>query len=157
MKFYLDLRFTYISYDASVHFASTFTASTEANAKQFFNELISALERKKVDILHSDYFRIDDNSMLESRTLENHAFYLRRSTAKIEIDHYYIENPDQSMSVTENLLQKFYSDKKPVAQLKRKHNLPVIVKNKETRDDIRNDFYYFNLEHLSPKERIDFS
>lgn len=151
MKFYLDVRFIDISFDASVHFATTFTSKTEANADQFFNELILALDRRNVDILHSEYFRIDDNPMLERRTLENHSFYLGKSTAKIEIDHYYIENPNQNMSVTENLLQKFYSNKKPVAELARRHKMPVIVKNRQTRDNIRNDFYYFSLEHLSHK------
>ncbi|MCY1662758.1 hypothetical protein [Chryseobacterium sp. SL1] len=150
MEFYLDLRFIDTNYDASVHFATIYTASTEASAKQFFSELLAALERRKVNIIAKYNDRIDNNPELRKRSLENHNFYLTKSSAHIKIDHYYIEDPDQSMSITENLLQKFYSDKEPVAELARRVNVPVIVKDRQTRDDIRNDFYYFTLEHLTP-------
>ncbi|WP_312391120.1 hypothetical protein [Chryseobacterium sp.] len=153
MEYYLEVRFLDRNYDASIHFATTFTASTEANAQQFFNELISALKRRKVDILNSKYFRIDNDPILKGRTLENHNFYLSRSTASIEIDQYYIEDPDQNMSVTENLLQKFYAGKEPVAEIAKRVNIPVIGKDRQTNDHIRNDIYYFNLEHLSPKSK----
>ncbi|MDR6526194.1 hypothetical protein J2787_001564 [Chryseobacterium rhizosphaerae] len=150
MEYYLEVRFLDRNYNASVHFATTFPTSTEANADQFFNELISALERRKVDILTSSYFRIDNDPKLKIQTLESHESYLKRSTAHIQIDRYDIEDPDQNMSVTENLLQKFYADKKPIAEYTGTVNTPVIVRDKQRGDDIRNDFYYFTLEHLSP-------
>lgn len=151
MEYYLEVRFLDRNYDASIHFATTFTASTEANAEQFFNELISALKRRKVDILNSDHFRIDNNPTLKELTLKNHKLYLSRSTCSIKIDQYYIEDPDQNMSITENLLQKLNVGKKPIAEVARGVNIPVIGKDRQTNDDIRNDVYYFTLEHLSPK------
>ncbi|WP_338376464.1 hypothetical protein [uncultured Flavobacterium sp.] len=152
MEFLLELRFEDIGYNAIIHFMTSFTANDENEAKHFYTELISAFNRRGVVLFPSTYIRIDNNPELRERTYEYHQFYLSRATAKIQIEQFHLENPDQDKSLWDNLVEKFFAGENSTANIGRQYNIPVRVVDKHTRNPIGGEFYYFSVEQLIPKQ-----
>lgn len=152
MEFLIDLRFEDKEYRAIVHFVATFLAKDEDEARLFVDELIAGFKRRGVVIFPSTYKRIDNDLELRERSYEYHQFCLSRATAHIEIEQFYLENPDQNKSLWDNLLEKFFAGENSTASIGRKHNIPVRVMDKETRNPILDEFYYFTVEHLIQKK-----
>ena len=152
MEFLIDLRFEDKGYNAIIHFFATFTAKNETEAAHFYQELIAAFLRRDVIIFPSTYVRIDNDPRLRERTYEYHQFHLSRATAKVKIEQFLMEDPDQNKSLWDNLTEKFFSGENSTAKIGNKYNIPVRVYDKQTRNPISEEFYYFSIEHLIPKE-----
>jgi len=152
MEFFLELRFEDTGYNALIHFATTFNVNTEAEAKHFVKELLAAFQRRKVLVLSCSYNRLDNNPELRERMYEYHNFYLKRATANIQIEQFHIDNPNQEKSLWDNLVGNFFDGKDSTANIGNQYNIPVRVVDKETRNPIDNEFYYFSVEQLIPKK-----
>lgn len=152
MEFLLELRFEDNGYNAMIHFMTTFTANDENEADHFYIELISAFKRRGVLLFLSTYIRIDNNPELLERTYEYHQFYLSGATANIKVEQFHLENPNQDKSLWDNLVEKFFSGENSTANIGRQHNIPVKVVDKQTRNPISGEFYYFSIEQLIPKQ-----
>lgn len=152
MEFLIDLRFEDKNYSALIHFLATFNAKNEIDAQYFYDELLAAFTRRGVTIFPSTYIRIDNNNELRERSYEYHRFYLTNTKANVHIEQFVLENPDQDKSLWDNLTEKFFAGDKSTAQIGNKYNIPVQVRDKKTRNPITEEFYYFSIEHLIPKE-----
>ncbi|SIR48260.1 MULTISPECIES: hypothetical protein [unclassified Chryseobacterium] len=151
MEYYIELKIEDNNYSAIIHFATTFHVNSKSEAAHFYAELLSAFRRRNVMIFSSSYIRLDNDPILKERMFEYHNFYLGRATAYIEIDQYYVENPDQNKSLYENLVEKVFAGENSTAEIGKKFKIPVRVADKKTRTPITNDLYYFNVQHLIPK------
>jgi hypothetical protein len=49
-------------------------------------------------------------------------------------------------------VEKFFAGENSTANIGRKYNIPVKVVERQTRNPISGEFYYFSVEHLIPKE-----
>ena len=152
MEFLLELRFEDNEYNAIIHFMKIFNANDENEANHFYTELISAFKRRGVLLFPSTYIRIDNIPELRERTYEYHQFYLSRATANIQVEEFHLENPDQEKSLWENLVEKFFFGKNSTANIGKQYNTPVRVVDKQTRNPIGDEFYYFSVEQLIPKK-----
>lgn len=151
MEFFLELKFEDLNYNALIHFATTFTVNTETEAEHFINELLAAFERRKVVVFSRSYNRLDNNPELRARRYEYHNFYLKRATATIQIEQFHLDNPNQEKSLWDNLVGKFFDGTDSTANIGTKYDIPVRVMDKETRNPIDDEFYYFSVEQLIPK------
>lgn len=151
MEYLIDLNFEDKHYDALVHFVATFNVDDEQEAKIFIEELSSAFERRNVKIKLLRYYRIDNDATLLKRSREYYEFSKSISTASIQIEQFFLENPDQTKTLVENMMEKFFSGNDSTATIGAKYNLPVRVLDKETRNALTSDIYYFTIEHLIPK------
>lgn len=151
MDYLIDLRFEDNGYNAIIHFVTTFNVANEADAQTFYNELLSSFRRRNVLLLNSNCYRIDDNPILRERSYEYSNFCRSRATASIQIDQFFLNDPDQTKSLTENLIEKFFNGENSTAIIGRKHNIPVRVFEKDNRNPISGEFYYFSIEHLIPR------
>ncbi|KQO32814.1 hypothetical protein ASF10_20390 [Flavobacterium sp. Leaf82] len=151
MEYLIDLKFEDTNYDALVHFVATFNVNSESEAKLFVDEFKAAFERKKVVINLMRYYRIDNDSELLKRSLNYYEFCKSLCTASINIEQFIIKNPDQTKTLVENMMNNFFSGKDSTAFIGEKYNFPVRVLDKETRNSLSNDIYYFAIEHLIPK------
>ncbi len=152
MEFLLELRFEDNGYNAMIHFMTTFTANDENEANHFYTELISAFKRRGVLLFPSTYIRIDNDPELRARTYEYHQFYLSIATAQIQVEQFHLENPDQDKTLWDNLVEKFFAGENSTANIGRQYNIPVRVVDKQTRNPIGGEFYYFSVEQLIPKQ-----
>lgn len=152
MEYLIDLKYEDNGYDAIVHFVATFLVNTSQEAKIFIEELSAAFERRNVKINLLRYYRIDNDLELLKRSREYHYFQHSNSTAKIQIEQFFVENPNQNKSLYENLTEKLFSGADSTAVIGEKYNIPVRVINKGSRNSISNDIYYFSVEHLIPKQ-----
>jgi hypothetical protein len=151
MEFLIDLRFEDKVYNAIVHFVATFTAKNDSEAELFINELIAGFKRKAVIIFSSTHYRIDNDPKLRERSYEYYQFCKTKATASIEVEQFILENPDQNKSLVENLTEKLFAGENSTAKIGNKHKIPVRVLDKQTRNPIMGEFYYFSIEHLIPK------
>ncbi len=151
MEYSIELRFEDKNYNAVIHFFSTFTANDDNEAELFCTEIKAGLLRQGVQVFQLTNLRIGDNPILKERMYEYHNFFLTRATASIKIDQFYVENPDQKKSLYENLTEKLFSGEDSTANIGRKFDIPVRVLDKDTRNPIAGEFYYFFIEHLIPK------
>lgn len=151
MDFFLELKFEDLNYNALIHFATTFTVNTEAEAKLFISELTAAFERRKVVVFSRSYNWLDNNPELRERMYEFHNFYLSRATANIQVEQFHLENPNQEQSLWDNLVSKFFVGDDSTANIGTKYSIPVRVVDKKTRNPINDEFYYFSVEQLIPK------
>lgn len=152
MEFFLELRFEDAGYNAIVHFATTFIAEDKVEAELFFNELLAAFARKSVRLFSSSYTRIDNDPEHKERMLEYHNFYLSRASAKIQVEQFIVDSPNQDKSLWDNMVEKYFSGENSTANIGKKYNIPVNVYDKSTRRPITEEFYYFSVEHLIPKK-----
>jgi hypothetical protein len=152
MKFLLELKFEDIGYNAMVHFMTTFTAKDENEATHFYSELISAFNRRGVLLFPSINIRIDNNPKLQARTYEHHQFYLSRATAHIQVEQFHLANSDQYKSLWDNLVEKFFAGENSTTNIGKQYNIPDRVVDKQTRNLIDGEFYYFSVEQLIPRQ-----
>lgn len=153
MEYLIDLKFEDTGYNAIIHLVATFIANDENAAQLFINELIAGFKRKNVIIYPSTYYRIDNDLQLKERSYEYYQFCKSRATSSIEIEQFILEAPDQNKSLVENLTDKVFNGEKSTAKIGKEYNIPVRVSNKETRNPISGEFYYFTIEHLIPEEK----
>lgn len=151
MEYLIDLKFEDKNYDALVHFVATFVVNTVQEAKNFVKEFSSSFERRDIKINILRYYRIDNDEELLKRSREYHNFQSSISTATIQIEQFFIENPDQTKSLIENMIEKFFSGEDSTALIGQKYNIPIRVLDKESRNPLSNDIYYFAVEHLISK------
>lgn len=151
MEYSIEIKFEDANYNAVIHFLTTFIANDDNDAELFCNEIENGLKRQGVVIFYLTYHRIGDNPELKERIYEYHNFFLARATASIEIEQFFIEDPDQKKSLYQNLVDKLFNGEVSTANIGRKYNIPVRVQDKNTRNPIAGDFYYFSIEHLIPK------
>ena len=151
MDYLIDLRFEDQGYNAIIHFVTTLTTKNEEDARTFFDELLSGINRRNVFLLYHSFFRIDNDPILRERSYEYFNFCISRATASIQIDQFILEDPDQSKSLTENMINKFFSGENSTATFGKKYNIPVRVLEKGNRNPISGDFYYFAIEQLIPR------
>lgn len=152
MEYLIDLKFEDKNYDALVHFVATFVVIEPQEAKIFVDELYAAFERKNIKINIVRYYRIDNNPELFQRSKDYHNFQNSISTATIQIEQFHIDNPDQTKTLIENMMEKYFSGKDSTTLIGEKYNIPVRVLDKESRNSLTNDIYYFSVEHLIPKK-----
>jgi len=145
------LKFEDKHYDALVHFVATFIVSKEQEAKTFVDELSSAFQRKEVTFKVLRCYRIDNDAELLQLSRDYHNFQHSISTATIKIERFFLENPDQTKTLAENMTEKFFTGLDSTALIGQKCNIPVRVLEKESRNPLTNDIYYFTVEHLTPK------
>lgn len=153
MEYLIDIRFEDKGYQAMIHFVATFSAKDSSEARIFYDELIESFNRKKVILFSSTYYRIDHDLELRDRTYEYVEFHKNRSTASIQIEQFYLENPDQTKSLIENLTENLLEGGDGKASIGSKYNIPVRVLDSKTRNPITGDFFYFTTEHLIPTSR----
>ena len=151
MEYLIDLKFEDTNYDALVHFVATFTVNDTIEAKLFADEFKAAFERKKVKINLMRYYRIDNDEELLERSINYYEFCKSLCTASINIEQFLLETPDQTKTLVENMMGNFFSGKDSTAIIGKKYNFPVRVLDKESRNSLTNDIYYFAIEHLIPK------
>jgi hypothetical protein len=111
MEYLIDLKFEDKNYDALVHFVATFVVIEPQEAKIFVDELYAAFERKNIKINIVRYYRIDNNPELFQRSKDYHNFQNSISTATIQIEQFHIDNPDQTKTLIENMMEKYFSGK----------------------------------------------
>ena len=150
MEYLVDLRFEDKDYNAIVHLVATFIVIDEFEAIPFIDELEAGLKRKGVVIYPSTYYRIDDDPKLKERSYEYYQFCKSRATAAIEIEQFILNNPDQNKSLAENLTDRLFKGDNSTAKIGKEYKIPVRVYNKQTRNPITGEFYYFAIEHLIP-------
>lgn len=151
MLFLLDIRFEDVGYNALVHLVTTIEANSYHERDLFYNELKAGLLRTGVIILADSCIQIDSDPLLYQRQMEYQAFCVKNSTATIMIEQFQLEKPDQSKNLWDNLLSKMFNGEESTASIGRKYNIPVRVRDKETRNPITHEVYYFGIEHLIPK------
>lgn len=151
MEFLIDLRFEDKGYNAIVHFVATFVAKDESEAKTFIDELTAGFVRRGVLIYSSTYYRIDNDQQRKERSYEYYEFCKKRATASIRIEQFILDNPDQNKSLVDNLTDLLFNGKKSTANIGNEYNIPVRVVDKQSRNPITGEFYYFTIEHLIPK------
>lgn len=151
MEYLIDLRFEDKGYNAIVHFVATFTAKDDSEAKLFIDELIAGFKRREVVIFPSTYYRIDNDPELRERSYEYYQFCKTRATASIEVEQFILDNPDQNKSLVENLTERLFAGENSTAKIGNEYKIPVRVVDKQTRNPITGEFYYFTIEHLIPK------
>lgn len=153
MEFIIDLKFEDINYNAIVHFVSPFYAENDKEAHLFFDELIAGFRRKGITrFFPSTYYRIDDDPEHKERSYEYYEFCKRIATTSLSIEQFYLKNLDQNKSLIENLTENFFTGENSTASIGRKYNIPVRVQDKQTRNEIIGELYYFSIEHLIPKQ-----
>ena len=151
MEYLIDLRFEDKGYNAIVHFVATFTAKDDSEAKLFIDELVAGFKRRGVVIFPSTYYRIDNDPELRERSYEYYQFCKTRATASIEVEQFILDNPDQNKSLVENLTERLFAGENSTANIGNEYKIPVRVVDKQTRNPITGEFYYFTIEHLIPK------
>lgn len=152
MEYILEIRFNDENYNAIIHFVTTFNVVSEEVAGVFEEELIQGFARNGAEVLHSSCHRIDNNPELKERQYEYFKFYLSRATASIKLEQFSVESPDQSKSLAENLMNKFFAGEDSTAIIGGKYKLPVRVMEKGSRNPIGGDIFYYSIEQLIPKE-----
>ncbi|MFY0602707.1 MAG: hypothetical protein JXQ93_02075 [Flavobacteriaceae bacterium] len=150
MEYLIDLRFDDKSYRAIIHFVATFIVQNEKDAIEFKDELLAGFKRRGIIILNINCYRIDNNQILRNRAYEYCQFSKEQATASIEVEQFILSNPDQTKSLSNNLIEKFYNGENSTANIGKKYNIPVRVLDKETRNPISDELYYFTIEHLMP-------
>ena len=151
MEYLIDLKFEDKGYNAIVHFVATFTAKDDSEAKLFIDELIAGFKRRGVVIFPLTYYRIDNNPELRESSYVYYQFCKTRATASIEVEQFILDNPDQNKSLVENLTERLFAGEDSTAKIGNKYKIPVRVFDKQTRNPITGEFYYFTLEHLTPE------
>jgi hypothetical protein len=152
MEYLIDLRFEDKSYNALVHFVATFKVKNVNEASDFVNELLSGFNRRNVIVFSSNYHQIDNDPILRQRSYEYSQFCQKQATASIQIEQFILEDPDQTKSLADNLIEKLFNGEKSTAKIGAEYNIPVRVLDKKTRNPISGEFYYFTIEHLIPNE-----
>lgn len=153
MEFLIDLRFEDKKYNAVIHFVATFKVKDENEAKLFIAELEASLKRKELIIYPSTYERIDHDPLIRERRYEYYEFCKSRATALIQIEQFILGNPDQNKSLAENLTERVLNGEDSTALIGKKYKIPVRVSEKNSRNPISGEIYYFALEHLIPKKQ----
>lgn len=152
MEYLIDLQYEDKVYNALIHFVATFHVKCESEAKDFITELISGFTRKGVIVFTHSCNRIDIDPTLRERSYEYCNYIKQRATASINIEQFFLEAPDQTKSLSENLIENLFNGKDSLAKIGNTYDIPVRVQDKKTRNPIKGEFYYFTIEHLIPKE-----
>lgn len=151
MEYLIEIKYVDVNYNANIHFLTTFNAVDENDALLFYNETISAFSRNKVKIQYANYERIDNDPEKKAQFLLRHNQFLQKVNDHVEIEQFFIKDPDQNMSLWENLLKQYKDgDKNANAYEGRKHQIPVNVIDRATFKPTY-DVYYFSVQHLIPK------
>lgn len=152
MEFYLDIRFEDPHYQANVTLITTFVTKDEEEAKLFFEEFVSAFQRRKAKFMYANYFRIDQDEISLEKGYEAYKFHLSKSTQSIKVEQFFVESPDQSKSLISNLMDKYFKNEDSTAKIGREFNLPADVRDKTTGQKVRDEIFYYSIEHLIPKK-----
>lgn len=152
MEFILDIRFEDNNYNAVIHLVTTLTANSNTEAQLFIDELMEGFKRRNIIVLNGNYKRIDHDAELKERQYEYYEFCKTRATAIIGIEQFVFENPDQTKSLVDNLTERLLTGENSTAQIGNKYKIPIRVTDKETRNPIDGEFYFMNIEHLTPKK-----
>lgn len=150
MEYLIDLKFEDRMYNAIVHFVATFTVKNEYLAESFIKELDAGFKRKGVVLFPSTYYRIDNDQTLKERSYAYYQFCKNKATAFVDIEQFFLENPDQGKSLVENLTDRLFLGENSTALIGEKCKIPVRVYNKNTYNPIDAELYYFSIEHLIP-------
>jgi len=151
MEYILEIRFDDKNYNAIIHFVSTFITKSEEEAKLFVDELVEGFKRGGAIVLSGTYNRLDNNPELRSRQYEFYEFYMSRATANIQIEQFILDTPDQNKTLANNLTERLMNGEDSTAIIGKKYNIPVRVMEKDSRNPIKGDIFYYNVEHLIPK------
>ena len=151
MEYLFDLRFEDPAYNAVIHFATTLVVRDETEANLFFNELIAGFRRKGIMLFTYSFYRIDHDDFTRQRTYEYLTFCRSIATAQVQVEQFVLENPDQTKSLADNMIDKFFKGENSTANIGKKLNVPVKVFDKQTKNPIANEFFYFSIEHLIPR------
>ena len=152
MVYFIEIRFEDPGYNAIVHFLSTYAVNDDREAAKLCSELLAAIRRQGGIFISSTSYRIDHDPQLVARTHQYSIFFQTIATASIEISQFRFESPDQTQSLIDNLMNKFYNGESSIAEVGRKYNIPARVKDKTSKNPIGGELYYFHLEHLIPIE-----
>jgi hypothetical protein len=152
MEYLIDLQYEDIGYNALIHFVATFRVNNDNEAKDFINELIAGFSRRGVIVFTHTCNRIDLDPVMRERSYEYCKYIQQRATAFIKIEQFFLESPNQTKSLSENLIDNLLNGNDSMANIGKTFNIPVRVSNKKTRNPIQGEFYYFTIEHLIPKK-----
>ncbi len=153
MEFAYDVRFLDTHYDALVHFMSTFIVSNYNDAKKFVEEFNAALIRRGATLYNSPHYRIDNDEELKKNTYAMIDFMNKRATATITVEQFFMQDPDQDLSLSENMTDKYFAGEESSALIGEKFRVPVRVLDNETREPVTADQYFFSIEHLIPRNK----
>jgi len=148
MIYLLDLRWVDNFYDAFVHLVTPVLVNDTQEANLFYNELIAGLKRKNVGLLNCCYYRIDDTDEHMQNGLDYINFQRQLATATMRIEPYVLEKPDQTKSLAENLIERFFVGENSTAKIAKKYEIPVRALDRETRNPVSKEMFYFSIEHL---------
>jgi hypothetical protein len=151
MEYLLDIRFEDPHYNANVTLIATFAAKDEEDAKLFFNEFVYAFERNNAKFFYTNHYRIDQDELSFEKGYEAYKFHLSKATQLIKVEQFFVENPNQSKSLIYNLMEKYFKNEDSMAKVGRELTLPVEVTDKTTGQRIRDEIFYYSIEHLMPK------
>jgi hypothetical protein len=152
MEFMLEIRFDDKNYNAIIHFMSPFSAKSESDAKLFVDELVHGFKRKGALVLSGVSHSLDNDPELMERQYEYYEFFKSRATAKVKIEQFALDNPDQVKSLADNLTEKLFTGKDSTALVGKRYNIPVWVIDKTTRNTIDSEIFYYTVEHLILKK-----
>ena len=152
MEYLIDLKFEDLGYNALIHFVTTLKVNKESEAIVFFDELVSGFTRKGVIIFTHSYKRIDLDPEIRERSYAYCNFCEKQATASIKIEQFFLDEPDQTKSLTDNLIEKILNGQNSTARIGKKYEIPVKASNKKTGNPITGEIYYFSIEHLIPRQ-----
>ncbi|WP_187477731.1 hypothetical protein [Amniculibacterium sp. G2-70] len=149
MRYNIDTKFDDKSLISRTHFSIIVNVVDEEEAEVFHSEILAALQRVNAIIKYSTLHPIDNDLETGINILEQHKIYLKNATHFVEIKPYYLENPDQDKSMSENLAERHSERKGSLVSEGYAYSYPVRVVYKDTQEPF-DDQYFLSLEHLIP-------
>lgn len=152
MEYSIDARFENKGLGIRIHFLTTINVTDEMEADLFHDELLSGFRRMKWEQFHTSLLRIDNNESLKNEKYEELNQIEAKSDNILRIEQYLLENPDQNLSLSENLIKKLKEEGESNSKaFWRNFNIPIEIKDTCTGQKITGEFYYLKIEQLIPK------
>lgn len=147
MEYSIDAHFQNVRRDLKIHFLTTFWVDDPKEAGLFYNELMAGFSRMNWEILHAPFVRIDNNEPFRASVYESIQRIEQISDNSMVIKQYLFENPDQSKSLTENLVKRAKENKDSTA-VYRNYSVAVDVRDTNSGNRITGDLLFLKIEQL---------
>lgn len=149
MRYNIDTKFDDKSLIMRIHFSIIVNVVDEEEAEVFHSEILAALQRVNAIIKYSTLHPIDNDLETGINILEQHKIYLKNASHFIEIKPYYLENPNQEKSMSENMTEKHSAGDSSFVSEGYAYSYPVRVVYRDKQEPF-DDQYFLSIEHLIP-------
>lgn len=154
MEYSIDARFENKGLGIKIHFLTMINVTDEIEADLFHDELLSGFRRMKWEEFHTSLLRIDNNETLRNQKYEELNEIELKTDNILRIEQYLLENPDQTKSLTENLIKKLKEEGESSSKvLWRNYNIPIEIRESYSGKRITGEYYYLKIEHLIHKSK----